>query len=268
MEENIPIQKDIYSSNKFKEVIDTDFSELFNARETFDVEDFFNLYNELFLVIPIEGDLSHKALIRKSQQLILPGKDVKDKEIDNLQSLINDLQKQLLDASQPSAEVEVIKEHPLFPNGSLVARLLNDPLKTWPDLFYMDQGYKRGVDFSGDDEARSALFSLTNYGEGENDRKIPRFPNSVIDNIPNGPRLTFDNINDKWTPSEFLADSEAMRITLDPTDASLNIDKYDGDYGRYRNELEKDYSEKVNYIASLEEKLTDLRVQKQSIIGG
>jgi len=266
MKENILIDKNIYSSDKFREVVNTNFSELTSTREQFNVEDFFNLYNELFLEIPIEGDLSHKALIRKSQQLILPGKDAKDNEIDSLQSLINDLQKQLLAANTPDSTI--IREHPLFPNGSLVARLKFPGNEIWPDLFYMDQGYKRGVDFSGDDEARSALFSLTNYGVGENDRKVPRFPNSVIDNIPNGPRLTFDNINDKWTPSEYLAESESLRITIDPSDANLNIDKYDGDYDRYKNELEKDYSEKTNYIQELENKLTIIRNNIQNITGG
>ena len=263
MKDNISIQKNIYSSNKFREVINTNFSELIDTNgEQFSVEEFFNLYNELFLTIPINGDLSHRALIRKSQQLINPGKDAKDNEIDNLQSIIDDLQKQLLEANTPDSTV--IREHPLFPNGSLVGRITGDP---WPDLFYMDQGYKRGVNFSGDGESLKALYSITNYGTGVNDRKVPKFPNSVIDNIPTGPRLTFDNLNDKWNPSEYLAESESLRISIDPSDANLNIDKYDGDYDRYKNELEKDYSEKTNYIKELENKLTDIRKQIQSITG-
>lgn len=262
MKENISIRKNIYSSNKFREVVDTNFSELSNTQNQLDVDDFFNLYNELFFEIPLTGELSHEALIRKSQQLFSPGKDAKDNEIENLQSLIEDLQKQLLDANTP--DTAIIKEHPLFPNGSLVGRVTGEP---WPDLFYMDQGYKRAVNFSGDPESLKALYSLTNYGTGENDRKVPKFPNSVIDNVPSGPALTLNNINDKWSPSEFLAESEELRITLDPSDAILNIDKYDGDYDRYKLELEKDYSEKTNYIKGLEDKLTDIRKQIQAITG-
>jgi len=263
MKYNIPIKKDIYSSNKFREVVNTNFSELFSTRETISVEDFFDLYNELFLTIPITGELSHTALIRKSQQLIAPGKDAKDKEIENLQALLESLQKELLEAN--SSDTTVIREHPLFPNGSLIGRASSG---NWPDLFYMDQGYKRPVTFdTSDSELLGSFYSLLNYGTGENDRKVPKFPNKVIDDIPSGPELNFNNINDKWTPSKFLAESEEIRISLDPSDANLNIDKYDGDYDRYKLELEKDYSEKTNYIKELENKLTDIRKQIQSIKG-
>jgi hypothetical protein len=264
MKYNIPIKKDIYSSNKFREVVNTNFSELFSARENISVEDFFDLYNELFLEIPITGELSHTALIRKSQQLIAPGKDAKDKEIENLQALITDLQKQLLEANTP--DTNTIKEHPLFPNGSLISRLTNE---NWPDLFYIDQGYKRPVTFdTGDSELLGSFYSLLNYGTGENDRKVPKFPNKVIDDIPSGPELNFNNINDKWSPSEFLAESEEIRITLDPEDANLNIDKYDGDYDRYRSELEKDFADKTNYISALQDKINDIKSKIQQITAG
>jgi len=59
MDKIIPIQKNIYSSNKFKEVIDTDFSELFNTQDNFNVDDFFNQYNRLFIEIPLSGQSSH-----------------------------------------------------------------------------------------------------------------------------------------------------------------------------------------------------------------
>ena len=41
MKESISIRKNIYNNSKYKEVIDTNFSELFSARENFTVEDFF-----------------------------------------------------------------------------------------------------------------------------------------------------------------------------------------------------------------------------------
>ena len=260
MKYNIPIKKDIYSSNKFREVVNTNFSELFSARETISVEDFFELYNELFLEIPITGELSHTALIRKSQQLIAPGKDAKDKEIENLQALLESLQKELLEANSP--DTTVIREHPLFPNGSMVARNTDSP--HWPDAFYMDQGYKRAILFSGDGEMFKGFKNIIGYS----DREVPRFPDSVIDGIPSGADLTPNNINDKWTPSEFLAESEEIRITLDPEDANLNIDKYDGDYDRYRSELEKDFTDKTNYISALQDKINDIKSKIQQITTG
>lgn len=265
MKENISIRKNIYSSNKYKEVIDTDFSELFSARERFTVEDFFNLYNELFLEIPETGELSHAALVQKSNQLITPGKDAKDNEIENLQSTIEDLQKQLLEANQPTAEVENIKEHPRFGNGTMIRRFTAS--LRGAELFLMDQGYKRRFEFN-DAEMRDSVLRLLEYKKdnGEADMyQVPAFPDRVIDDIPSGPGLTIENFNEPWTPSEFLSESEELRIELDPSDAQLNPKKYDGDYGRYRRELEKDLNEKTNYIEALDDKIEEIAEQIRNL---
>lgn len=263
--ENISIRKNIYSSNKYREVIDTNFSELFSARQTFTVEDFFDLYNELFLEIPEIGELSHAALVQKSNQLITPGKDAKDKEIENLQAIIEDLQKQLLDANKPNVETESVKEHPRFANGTYIRRKAGGG---WPWLFVMDQGYKRGVTFTeSNPELRTSLIKLAGYtgDNGQGDNPVPQIPNRIIDDIPSGDPLTLENFNEPWTPSKFLAESEELRIELDPTDAKLNPRNYDGDYERYRNELEKDVWEKTKYIESLDDKLDEIRKEIQSI---
>ena len=41
MAQNISIRKNIYDSSKFKEVVDTNFSELFNSQDNFNIDDFF-----------------------------------------------------------------------------------------------------------------------------------------------------------------------------------------------------------------------------------
>lgn len=267
MSENISIRKNIYNSNKYREVIDTNFSELFSVKETFTVEDFFNLYNELFLEIPETGEFSHESLVRKSNQLITPGEDVKDQEIENLQATIEDLQKQLLDASKPTAEVETVKEHPRFKNGTLIRRF--DGSISGGQIFLMDQSYKRLFNFN-DPEMRDSVLRLLEYknNAGEADKyKVPAFPDRIIDDIPSGPPLTPENFNDPWTPSKAEEKVSELRLILDPSNASLNPNNYDGDMDLFRSELEKDFLEKENYIRSLQEKIEDLRKRKQQITG-
>jgi len=268
MNENISIRKNIYSSNKYREVIDTNFSELFSARQTFTIEDFFDLYNELFLDIPETGEFSHAALVQKSNQLITPGKDAKDNEIENLQAIIDDLQKQLLSASEPTVENDPVKEHPRFKNGTLIRRF--DSSISGGQIFLMDQSYKRVFDFN-DPEMRDSVLRLLEYkndaGEA-NKYKIPAFPDRIIDDIPSGPRLTIENFNESWTPSEAESKVAELRLILDPSNASLNPDNYDGDMDLFRSELEKDFLEKENYIRVLQEKLENLRKRKQQITGG
>ena len=267
MKESISIRKNIYNNSKYKEVIDTNFSELFSARENFTVEDFFDLYNELFLEIPETGEFSHASLVRKSNQLITPGNDAKDKEIENLQSIIEDLQKQLLDASQPTAEVEVVKEHPRFKNGTLIRRF--DSSISGGQIFLMDQSYKRVFNFN-DPEIRDSFLRLLEYknNDGEANRyKVPAFPDRIIDDIPSGPPLTAGNFNDPWSPSEAEAKVSELRLTLDPANASLNPNNYGGDMDLFREELEKDLVEKENYLQALDEKIKNLRTRKQQITG-
>lgn len=268
MKENISIRKNVYNTSKYKEVIDTNFSELFSARENFTVEDFFDLYNELFLEIPETGEFSHASLVQKSNQLITPGNDAKDDEIENLQATIEDLQKQLLDATQPTAEVENVKEHPRFRNGTMIRRFAASLQGV--QLFLMDQGYKRRFEFN-DAEMRDSVLRLLEYKKdnGEADMyKVPAFPDRLIDDIPSGPGLTIENFNEPWKPSEFLSEAEDLKIELDPSDAHLDPRRYNNDYTLYRSELEKDVREKTNYINAIDEKMAEIRKEIQSLTSG
>ena len=92
MAQNISIRKNIYDSSKFKEVVDTNFSELFNSQDNFNIDDFFNQYNRLFTEIPLTGQSSHAELIRRSTEYLGPvGPDAKDQQISSLQDQIKDL---------------------------------------------------------------------------------------------------------------------------------------------------------------------------------
>ena len=262
MDNIIPIQKNIYSSNKFKEVIDTDFSELFNTQDNFGVDDFFNQYNRLFIEIPLSGQSSHAELIRRSSELLGPtGPDAKDKEIENLQAALKDLSEQLVTANQP--DISTTREHPRFPNGSIIGRPENS-LVGWPDAFVMDQGFKRPIFFSGDQEFYGSFKKLSGYNDNN---PVPKIPDFIIDDIPTGEPLTEQNFNDEFNPPKGSFEAEEFRITIDPSDASLNFNNYDGDVEEYRNALEKDYSEKTNLMIALEEKINGFNTEIQKIAG-
>ena len=264
MDNIIPIQKNIYSSNKFREVIDTRFSELFNTQDNFDVNDFFNQYNRLFIEIPLNGQSSHSELIRRSSELLGPtGPDAKDKEIENLLATIKDLSEQLVTANQP--DISTTREHPRFPNGSIIARSENS-LVGWPDVFVMDQGFKRPLYFTGpgDEEFFRSFKRLSGYNDNN---PVPRIPDFIIDDIPTGEPLTEQNFNDEFNPPKGSFEAEEFRITIDPSDASLNFNNYDGDVEEYRNALEKDYSEKTNLMIALEEKINGFNTEIQKIAG-
>ena len=266
MAEQISIRKTVYGSSKFREVINTNFSEFSlgdNSINKPSLEEFFELYNEIFLEIPEDGEFSHQAIARKSQQFITPAKDAKDKEINNLQSTIEDLEKQLLDATKPDNAAATVKEHPRFSNGSLISRFDGSPIG-WPDVFVMDQGFKRAIYFSGDGPFYGSFKELQGYA----DKSVPKIPDSIIDAIPTGEPLTRQNFNDPFEPPRGLEGVEELRITIDPTDAKLDFSNYEGDTERYRSELENDYTEKGNLIEALKDKIEDISKKNQEITAG
>jgi hypothetical protein len=108
MSEIIPIQTSVYNKNNFSKVIDTQFRELnvnpTNVNET-SVDDFFILYNELFFVIPKEGDInSHRAILNKELEY-LNLKLANDDEVQTLLQEITELRQQLLEADTNNAEL-------------------------------------------------------------------------------------------------------------------------------------------------------------------
>lgn len=101
MSEIIPVQNLIYNKSNFTRVINTQFSELNSVPPTVPettVEAFFELYDELFSVIPNEGDVnSHRAiLLREAEYLNVQLAD--GDEVQALLQEITDLRQQLLEA--------------------------------------------------------------------------------------------------------------------------------------------------------------------------
>jgi hypothetical protein len=106
MSEIIPVQNSIYNKNTFTKVVNTQFSELAAPPLTIPettVEAFFELYDELFPIIPNEGDInSHRAiLLREAEYLNVQLAD--DDEVQALLQEITDLRQQLLEVEVNAA---------------------------------------------------------------------------------------------------------------------------------------------------------------------
>ena len=60
------LQKRIYTNRESNKLIDRSFKEIGSKLEGISVNDFFNIYENLFLDIPKSGENSHNTLINRS----------------------------------------------------------------------------------------------------------------------------------------------------------------------------------------------------------
>jgi polyhydroxyalkanoate synthesis regulator phasin len=104
----IPIKKQVFDKNSFGKVIDTQFHQLLNnvneETSTFTIEDFFQLYEDLFYQIPKEGDTnSHRYMLEKSADYL--GVIVSQDDIQALLEEITTLRQQVLDTQSALDEI-------------------------------------------------------------------------------------------------------------------------------------------------------------------
>ncbi len=111
MSESINLNKQVYDKRQYTKVIDTSFKQLGvqTIQEQIDqqptVDDFFNMYNELFYQIPELGATnSHEYLIKKSSEYI--AFDANQDEIIALQNEIAQLRTDLLEAQKQVIELQ------------------------------------------------------------------------------------------------------------------------------------------------------------------
>jgi hypothetical protein len=106
MAEVIPIRNLVYNKDTFAKVINTQFSELNVIPPTTPdttLENFFELYNELFTDIPREGDIDSHRYILEREAEYLGVRISDDNEIQALLQEITDLRQQLLEADTTNA---------------------------------------------------------------------------------------------------------------------------------------------------------------------
>jgi hypothetical protein len=97
----IPIEKQVFDKNQYGRVIDTQFSQLLNQQTeeetpSFTLEDFFELYDQLFYQIPKEGEVdSHRFILQREAEYL--GVIIDQEDIQALLDEITSLRQQVLD---------------------------------------------------------------------------------------------------------------------------------------------------------------------------
>jgi hypothetical protein len=108
----IPIEKQVFNKSDFSRVIDTNFNQLINNQSvsdnpTFTIDDFFELYEQLFYQIPKEGDTnSHTYIIEKEAEYL--GLTINQDDVQALLEEITTLRQQLLDTQTSLDEINKI----------------------------------------------------------------------------------------------------------------------------------------------------------------
>jgi hypothetical protein len=109
MSEIIDLSKTTFSRKNFEKVVDNRFKQLLNNRPTtddvFTIDDFFQLYEDLFFQIPKEGEIqSHRFILNQTAEYLgislNDGTDVQAllDEITTLRSELLNVNKTLLDS--------------------------------------------------------------------------------------------------------------------------------------------------------------------------
>ena len=96
----IPIEKQVFNKSTYPKVIDTQFSQLISSvveeLPQFTIDDFFELYDQLFYQIPKEGDInSHRYILEREAEYL--GVSLNQDDIQALLDEITLLRQQSLD---------------------------------------------------------------------------------------------------------------------------------------------------------------------------
>jgi hypothetical protein len=100
----ISLNKDIFNKGDFEKLVDKKFKQLINNQnnleEEFTIDEFFQLYEELFTQIPREGDInSHRYILNKEAEYL--GVTINDGlDVQALLQEITSLRNDLLEANK------------------------------------------------------------------------------------------------------------------------------------------------------------------------
>jgi len=108
MEQTVNLVKEVYGETTYKNVINTQFTQLYTPTEPIQedvtVEEFFRNYDSLFFEIPIKGEInSHEYLIKRSSAYV--GISVLTDNEKALIDEINSLRQQLLEANKNLVDI-------------------------------------------------------------------------------------------------------------------------------------------------------------------
>ncbi len=111
-EGDIVFNKTIYSKNSFESKVDIAFNELTTDTPPVNIEEFFNLYNEIFFDIPKVGENSHTTILETSRDYVTDYKNPLQDTVDSLTDQIETLsrEKQVLQETLTQFETEEEQE--------------------------------------------------------------------------------------------------------------------------------------------------------------
>lgn len=110
MNQRIDLSRKVYDKDKYQKTIDTSFTELLPPPPpevevvTLTVDQFFQLYNQLFFSIPKTGINSHNTLIQQSSEYV--GDEQTNEELEALVQEVNYLRAELLEAQQELIRIQ------------------------------------------------------------------------------------------------------------------------------------------------------------------
>ena len=98
----IPVQKTVFNKDTYGRVVDTQFSQLITQEDetlSFSVDDFFELYDQLFYQIPRDGETnSHQYILQREADYL--GVSISQDDIQALLNEITSLRQQVLESQQ------------------------------------------------------------------------------------------------------------------------------------------------------------------------
>lgn len=187
MGNKVELNKSVFNKDKFKNTINTNFSEFINTGDSISVSTFFNYYNTLFYDIPVEGDESHSTLIQRSSDYV--GVE-ENEELLRLRDRVLELELEIVELEASNSE------HPVFKNGTI----LKDPVikgRYW----YMDRGVKRLI--IGNEvlvtiiRSQDKTLNKTRDGDIKIDNYVQNVPDIIISQIETGPSFGVNDFSGK-----------------------------------------------------------------------
>jgi hypothetical protein len=100
----IAVQKTVFNKDTYERVVDTQFHQFLNQGTvedtlSFTVDDFFQLYEDLFYQIPKEGDAnSHRYILQREADYL--GVSISQEDVQALLNEITSLRQQVLETQQ------------------------------------------------------------------------------------------------------------------------------------------------------------------------
>ena len=109
----LKLETEQYAAKSLRNNVNTNFSEFAKPPIDEDIEQFFQIYREIFYDIPKKGEQSHTKLLEDSKDYIEDYVDPKDTTITTLLNKVEALQEQIQEEFQTQS-------HPFYPDGSIM----------------------------------------------------------------------------------------------------------------------------------------------------